>query len=186
VRVVGDDDDVGRALEAVDLQRSLQFAEARILRGKGAPVVVRAGAVGVLGVVGRAEPDQGQVRELLRQDVLREQAHHVLVRRVLRRALGAVGRVAGLYPVGKCEGERSRASGGIAIACGKPDRAGRVGKGRVLREGESGGLQFRSKRLRQHRVLVDEQAAAVQVLDVGSARLAKRQRLEARVLRGLE
>ena len=191
VRVVGYDDDVGRPVEFLRLERRHQLAEPRVLRPQPRARIGRPRAIAMLDIVRGAEPDQRQHRVLLGQDIAGEDRHHILVRRILRRALGRVGRIP----------RRDRQLAVRIVGCGVegdvPGARGRVTVARRQRHvgivlGGVGGhrdvrrLEFGDEAARLYRVLVDEQPALAEVLDERRARLADRRGRHTRRLRGRE
>ena len=192
--MVGYDDDVGRAVHAVEAECRDQFAQTCILRPQAGHSVGAARAVAVLDVVRGAEPDQGQHRLLVGQDVLGEHRHHVLVGCILGRTLGGIGGVArrdGNRTVGvvgrRIESDVAGAIGRVAVIAGQRDCVGaRVAFDGVGRNGIAVVLQFGDQAARHHGVLVQEVAAPSQILNVGRAGLADGGGHHAGALRGGE
>ncbi len=135
----------------------------------------------MFGAVGIAQPDDGNGRLFLRQDVVEIDRHQIRVRFRRRRAVVVVG----IRRDAVIQKLRRRLRRRIAVVVGEFQFAIAIGVGRGFRQRDVRGLQFFGERQRECSFLVDDVAAVLDVLHEGGAGFADCGGDEAGFLRGL-
>ena len=179
VRMVRSHEDIRGGAEPEPRQRREELPEKAVLGAKRVPLGGRPGAIGVLGGVRVSEPHHGESRPKLGKQHLGKSLEEVGVVRVGRgfEATRGVRRDAVREPH-----HRPRPGGVWALFVHRLP----VGQRREEGDGQPVRPEGQKERPRPHQALLEEEAAAVSVLEVGRAHLAHRGRGDARVLRRLE
>ncbi len=181
VAMVRHHDDVGRGLLAELLQPGPQLAEHGVGGAQGIARIGAADAIDVLRSIGIADPEHAQPRRFLRQDVIDVDVGHVL-KAGLVRAAGTVGGVEGhavLQALGRLELDR------VAVVR-RQRKLVLIGFRHRGRQRNAGRLQLLGKAQRQRRLLIEQQATSLVVLDEGGSRLADGRGDHAGLLGGFE